>query len=224
MADLSQKDPMQYGSGQPAFTGGIVEQRSQSTSGPASTSARIRTDVDQRNGLHPEATLPAMPRERSISVAVDAVALITTECITVTSAMRKHARWAHSSVSAILGGSPSPSKSRETIRHFRNKEEPEVIIEMSTMGMGSAQSDFLFGSRWGLRGKKGKSLQDDPLIAAFARLRNDLRRCTGMLEATVVSYTGTDPAQTSENSISLLCYILSSKSSVLPRHPHPSLH
>ncbi|KAL8719313.1 MAG: hypothetical protein Q9225_003677 [Loekoesia sp. 1 TL-2023] len=176
--DLSQEDPIQHGSGQSAFTGGTVEQQSQSTSGPASTSARIRTDIDQRNGLHPEATLPAMPYERSISVAVDAVALITTECITVTSAMRKHARWAHSSVSAILGGSPSPSKSRETIKHFRNKEEPEVTIEMSSMGMGSAQSAFLLGSRWGLRGKKGKSLQDDPLIAAFARLRNDLRRCT----------------------------------------------
>ncbi|KAI9780242.1 MAG: GDP/GTP exchange factor for ARF [Geoglossum umbratile] len=43
-------------------------------------------------------------RSSAISVAVDPVALITTECITVTSAMRKHARWAHSSVSAILGG------------------------------------------------------------------------------------------------------------------------
>src|SRR5258707_1280672 len=38
-------------------------------------------------------------------VAVDPIALITTECVAVTSAMRKHARWAHSSVSAILGGS-----------------------------------------------------------------------------------------------------------------------
>lgn len=142
---------------------------------------RNETTMDQRNGLHLEATLPAdmMPRRRKIPVAVDAVALITTECITVTSAMRKHARWAHSSVSAILGGTPSTSKSDETITPARENEEPEVSLGLSSMGMKSASNDFLLGSRWGLRGKKGKSLQDDPLIAAFARLRNDLRWCTG---------------------------------------------
>jgi brefeldin A-resistance guanine nucleotide exchange factor 1 len=32
-------------------------------------------------------------------------------------------------------------------------------------------------SRWGLRGKKGKSMQDNPLITAFARLRSDLKGC-----------------------------------------------
>lgn len=153
-------------------------------------------------------------------MAVDAVALITTECITVTSAMRKHARWAHSSVSAILGGSPSPSKSKETTRHFRNKEEPEVNIEMSSMEMGSAQSAFLSGSRWGLRGKKGKSLEDDPLIAAFARLRYDLRRCPGTLKDIGVFSMGIEVAQTSGHSTFLLYCILFSKSFVLPRHPH----
>ncbi|KAI4170760.1 MAG: hypothetical protein LQ343_004722 [Gyalolechia ehrenbergii] len=177
MAELSQGDPVEHGSEQSASTTRTTEKRDQKTSGIMDSSTRIRTEINQKNGLLHEDTLPAMPRERTISAAVDAVALITTECITVTSAMRKHARWAHSSVSAILGGSPSPSKSRETVRHFRNKEEPEVIIEMSSMGMGSAHSAFLSGSRWGLRGKKGKSLEDDPLIAAFARLRNDLRRC-----------------------------------------------
>lgn len=151
-------------------------------------STRIRTDMDRHKGLLHDTGLPARSPEGTISVAVDAVALITTECITVTSAMRKHARWAHSSVSAILGGSPSPSKSRESIRQFRTEEKPS--IEMSSVGMGSAQSDFLLGSRWGLRGKKGKSLQDDPLIAAFARLRNDLRRCTGMAEAAAAPLQG----------------------------------
>jgi brefeldin A-resistance guanine nucleotide exchange factor 1 len=34
-------------------------------------------------------------------------------------------------------------------------------------------------SRWGLRGKKGKSMQDNPLMSAFARLRNDLKGCKG---------------------------------------------
>ncbi|KAL9030960.1 MAG: hypothetical protein Q9196_000981 [Gyalolechia fulgens] len=178
MAGLSHASHVDHGSEQSGPTSGAAGERDYKTAGTIDSGVRIRTDINQRNGLLHEDTVPAMPRERTISVAVDAVALITTECITVTSAMRKHAKWAHSSVSAILGGSPSPSKSRQTIRHFRNKEEPEVIIEMSSMGMGSAHSAFLSGSRWGLRGKKGKSLEDDPLIAAFARLRNDLRRCT----------------------------------------------
>ena len=211
MANLLQEDSVQYGSDQSASTDKGVRQQEQTDTRTASTTTRIKTDIDPRNGLHHNTTLPTMPKKRSISVAVDAVALITTECITVTSAMRKHARWAHSSVSAILGGSPSPSKSRETIRNFRNKEGPEVIVEMSSMGMGSAQSAFLSGSRWGLRGKKGKSLQDDPLIAAFARLRNDLRRCAGILQVAELLYSVTDGLQISEHSISLLYYIHSSK-------------
>ncbi|KAL9013623.1 MAG: hypothetical protein Q9173_001700 [Seirophora scorigena] len=177
-AGLPSQETMPRGPGESINTSGAPQGRDQKSSEVPST--RNRTDMNRRNGLHLEATLPAImiPRERTISVAVDPVALITTECITVTSAMRKHARWAHSSVSAILGGSPSTSKSRETTSRSRNKEEPEVPLELSSMGMSSASGDFLLGSRWGLRGKKGKSLQDDPLIAAFARLRNDLRRCT----------------------------------------------
>ncbi len=177
-----EENATQYGPVQSSFANGPAPDLAQKNPEILSSTTRIRTDVNQRNGLVQQTNIPTMPREESISVAVDAVALITTECITVTSAMRKHARWAHSSVSAILGGSPSPSKSRETTRQFRNHEEPTIHMEMSSMGMGSARSDFLLGSRWGLRGKKGKSLQDDPLIAAFARLRNDLRHCTGMRE------------------------------------------
>ncbi|KAL9600383.1 MAG: hypothetical protein Q9219_003233 [cf. Caloplaca sp. 3 TL-2023] len=173
----TQEDSNQQESSQINFASGITEYKDPKVLGVKSSSSRTKIDVNQNNGTYGGATFPIIPPERRTSVAVDAVALITTECITVTSAMRKHARWAHSSVSAILGGSPSPSKSRETTRRFKNKEEPEAYIEMSSMGMGSAQSAFLLGSRWGLRGKKGKSLQDDPLIAAFARLRNDLRRC-----------------------------------------------
>jgi brefeldin A-resistance guanine nucleotide exchange factor 1 len=102
-------------------------------------------------------------------IAIDPVALVTTECITVTSSMRKHARWAHSSVSAILGGNvgsrvyerdtsapPSPRKSSQSLR---------------------VDDDHALANRWGLRGKKGKSMQDNPLISAFTRLRNDLKGC-----------------------------------------------
>ena len=44
---------------------------------------------------------------------------------------------------------------------------------------GGVREDDSLASRWGLRGKKGRSMQDNPLLSAFARLRNDLRGCTG---------------------------------------------
>lgn len=115
-------------------------------------------------------------------VAVDPVALITTECITVTSAMRKNARWAHSSVSAILGGGNGYTSNRlETSR-------PSTPRDGATRRGGhwnghslpfDEQSDVGLANRWGLRGKKGKSIQDSPLMAAFARLRSDLNGCIG---------------------------------------------
>lgn len=117
------------------------------------------------------------------SAAVDPVALITTECIAVTSAMRKHARWAHSSVSAILGGGASTGRSNDSPQQADPSERP---------GLGSRNwsRDILSGgdqradgtgviNRWGLRGKKGKSIQDNPLIYAFLQLRSDLSTCTG---------------------------------------------
>ena len=105
-----------------------------------------------------------------ISVTIDPVALITTECITVTSAMRKHARWAHSSVASILGGGtatlgpmPQPNKG-----------------EAKGPGSSTAADDISLANRWGLRGKRGKSMQDNPLMAGFGRLRRDLTGCKGM--------------------------------------------
>ncbi|EUC34639.1 hypothetical protein COCCADRAFT_92963 [Bipolaris zeicola 26-R-13] len=102
---------------------------------------------------------------RPITVAVNPVALVVTECITVTSAMRKHARWAHSSVAAILGSSsnkaPTVQRRDRTGQGIVSAGEPEEAVP----------------SRWGLRGKKGKSMQDNPLMSAFARLRNDLKGC-----------------------------------------------
>lgn len=103
---------------------------------------------------------------RPISVAVNPVALVVTECITVTAAMRKHARWAHSSVAAILGGS-----SNKTPSISKRDRSGQGIV-----GGGGEQEEAV-PSRWGLRGKKGKSLQDNPLMSAFARLRNDLKGC-----------------------------------------------
>ncbi|ESZ95908.1 hypothetical protein SBOR_3721 [Sclerotinia borealis F-4128] len=113
-----------------------------------------------------------------VSVAVDPVALITTECITVTSAMRKHARWAHSSVSSILGGGSSPLSSG-----FQNSRPstPRDYIGHRRAPKGSAAAegndDAGLANRWGLRGKKGKSMQDNPLMAGFGRLRRELTGC-----------------------------------------------
>lgn len=118
----------------------------------------------------------------AISIAVDPVALITTECITVTSAMRKHARWAHSSVSAILGGGSGPVIERLEISRPstpRDGATGRVAIRNERSLPADARSEVGLASRWGLRGKKGRSMQDNPLMAAFARLRSDLNGCKG---------------------------------------------
>jgi brefeldin A-resistance guanine nucleotide exchange factor 1 len=93
---------------------------------------------------------------------------VVTECITVTSAMRKHARWAHSSVTAILGASSHKTPSIPK----RDRGGPGVIT--------TGEHEDAVQSRWGLRGKKGKSMQDNPLMAAFARLRSELKGCKGI--------------------------------------------
>lgn len=124
----------------------------------------------------------ASSQRTTISVAVDPVALITTECITVTSAMRKHARWAHSSVSAILGGSSTPmspnlqSSRPSTPRDDLGKGKGHKT--RSSLGLADGDDGGL-ANRWGLRGKKGKSMQDNPLMAGFGRLRRELTGCKG---------------------------------------------
>ena len=133
---------------------------------------------------HDQQRLSPATEDTKISIAVDPVALITTECITVTSAMRKHARWAHSSVSAILGGGPAMSTgsdiSRLPSQNHRSLGTMETQLgHAGRMPNGAGGEDDSLASRWGLRGKKGKSMQDNPLLSAFARLRNDLRGCQG---------------------------------------------
>lgn len=125
-----------------------------------------------------------------ISVARDPVALVVQECITVTGAMRKHARWAHSSVSAILGGASAKpvSTGRPSL------EDGKRMSVGSGTGRDFAALEGNLGdeeeaqaSRWGLRGKKGKSMVDNPLLSAFARLRGELKGCKGALLRTPIS-------------------------------------
>jgi brefeldin A-resistance guanine nucleotide exchange factor 1 len=89
--------------------------------------------------------------------------------------MRKHARWAHSSVAAILGGSGSTKGSDHDIPSSRNSVSGNK--KGSSDKLQVADGDFALANRWGLRGKKGKSIQDNPLISAFTRLRSDLKSC-----------------------------------------------
>lgn len=112
-------------------------------------------------------------RSRPVSVAVDPVSLVISECIAITSAIQKHARSPYSSVSAILGGSPNliqlvPPGGPGSRRH------PKTAADAHADGASD-----LATNRWGLRGKKGKSMQDNPLISGFGRLRQELTGVKG---------------------------------------------
>lgn len=133
----------------------------------------------------------------AISVAVDPVALVVTECITVTSAMRKHARWAHSSVAAILGAGTGSGKADVRRTPQAREAYSEKGGQRPRERAASFGEDVTLASRWGLRGKKGQSLQDNPLLSAFARLRSDLKRCRGTVAIAPVysrttAYVGPD--------------------------------
>ena len=68
--------------------------------------------------------------------------------------------------------------SKQNDRSFASATTP--LGQGGRMPKGAVGEDDSLASRWGLRGKKGKSMQDNPLLSAFARLRNDLRGCTGI--------------------------------------------
>ncbi|KAI8958925.1 hypothetical protein F5Y11DRAFT_334599 [Daldinia sp. FL1419] len=134
----------------------------------AAGSRAMNTDVQVPN---------AHFRSRPVTVAVDPASLVISECISVTSAMRKHARWAGSSVSSILGGNPNPIQLGPPSPLLR----PGSKSSMTSSGIDGAQ-DFGVANRWGLRGKKGKSMQDNPLMAGFGRLRHELSSCKDIHE------------------------------------------
>jgi brefeldin A-resistance guanine nucleotide exchange factor 1 len=127
--------------------------------------------------LHQDVKLPGALSP--ISMAIDPVALVTSECITVTSAMRKNARWAQSSVAAILGGGGGSGYDSNG-HNTPVPGSPSPGLTRKGPGMvGRLDGDVGLAGRWGLRGKKGKSMQDNPLMAAFAKLRGDLQECKG---------------------------------------------
>lgn len=146
-----------------------------------SASMPSRSKASIYGAMSGDATAPSATA--TINIAVDPIALITTECITVTSAMRKHARWAHSSVSAILGGAGSGLNDRANARlpNPNGRVEPQTRVngQPGRPRVGTLDDDESLVGHWGRRGKRGKSMQDNPLMSAFARLRSDLRGCAG---------------------------------------------
>lgn len=112
-------------------------------------------------------------RSRPVSVSVDPVSLVISECISITSAIHKHARSPHSSVSAILGGSPTPVQVGPPSPALPGRKSIAT-----TLG-GDSAGDPNLTNRWGLRGKRGKSIQDNPLMAGFGRLRHELATVRG---------------------------------------------
>ena len=149
---------------------GVSSARGQPSLGPAPIDVGLSRDYT-----------PSHRESTPVSIAVDPVALINTECITVTSAMRKHARWAHSSVSAILGGGASSTYRGPYSIHTQEQDGKSRINGTVTGIDVISTEEGGLAHRWGLgiRGKNKKSLQDNPLMSAFARLRSDIRGCTG---------------------------------------------
>ena len=94
----------------------------------------------------------------------------------------------------------------------------------SGVASGAIGDDDTLASRWGLRGKKGKSMQDNPLLSAFARLRNDLRGCTGRQHLCRQLKFVAKSCQKSEVSIFLPYSTHFFKSSALLRPPPPLPH
>jgi brefeldin A-resistance guanine nucleotide exchange factor 1 len=127
----------------------------------------------QAHGIAPNALRLDTPRmqyrSRPVSVAVDPVSLVISECISITSAIQKHARSQHSSVSAILGVNPNPVHLGSPSPTLRGQDR-----EPSSSASADGAFEHALGNRWGLRGQRGKSMQDSPMIAGFGRLRHDI--------------------------------------------------
>lgn len=112
-------------------------------------------------------------RSRPVSVAVDPVSLVISECISITSAIQKHARSPHSSVSAILGGSPNP------VHLGPPSPSPRGRSKSPAARLSDDASHDGLTNRWGLRGQRGKSMQDNPMITGFGKLRHELAGVKG---------------------------------------------
>ncbi|KAK4062700.1 uncharacterized protein Triagg1_9818 [Trichoderma aggressivum f. europaeum] len=107
-------------------------------------------------------------RSCPVSIAVEPVSLVISECIAITSAIQKHARSSHFSVSAILGGNPN------TIQFGSSKQQPQSRDRSVGGPFGDEDQDGAASNRWSFQGQRTKGLQDSPMIAGFGKLRHEI--------------------------------------------------
>jgi hypothetical protein len=118
-------------------------------------------------------------RSRPVSVAVDPVSLVISECIAITSAIQKHARSPHFSVSAVLGGNPN------TIQ-FGSPKPRERGVGGGPFRDGDR--DEAASSRWSFQGQRAKGLQDSPMITGFSNLRHEITGVQSVYLVQLVTY------------------------------------
>lgn len=113
-----------------------------------------------------------------------AVGLVITECITISSAMRKHSKWANSSVTSILSGAPHVYRQNSSglfDASGPSEDGPQGSYRQTGNGINPDAGEYRnWTSQWRSSGKMGEDVQNSPLISAFARLRSDLGCCPGL--------------------------------------------
>lgn len=131
------------------------------------TPSPIHSVLPASPSLHHD--IPRMQyRSRPVSVAVEPVSLVISECIAITSAIQKHARSSHFSVSAILGGNPN------TIQFGSPKQQLQSQDRSAGGPFGDSDQDGAASNRWSFQGQRTKGLQDSPMIAGFGKLRHEI--------------------------------------------------
>lgn len=125
-----------------------------------------------------ESTMAAsMYRSRPVTVAVDPVSLVISECISITSEIRKRVPSTHSSVSAILGRTPNTVHLGQPSRSSKPGKQPsETRIEQDI-----EDEDLSLTNRWVLRGRNGVPIRENPLISSFSKLRYELSGVKGVV-------------------------------------------
>ena len=125
---------------------------------------------------------------RKHEIAINPAVIVISECITVTSAMRKHARWAHSSIASILGEPEAPRTRETSVARIASP-----LITASDLGNGGAVKtsdesrqeiglrEVAMARKWSPGSKKARVTSDNPLMAAFSRLRSTLSSRQGTL-------------------------------------------
>ncbi|MBE3044141.1 hypothetical protein IMZ48_16535 [Candidatus Bathyarchaeota archaeon] len=111
-------------------------------------------------------------RSRPVTVAVDPVSLVISECVSITTEIRKRIPSPNTTVSAILGSNPNTSLGAPGAGAGTWKQPEDGAPDREGDNLGAA-------NRWGLRGSRGMSIQDNPLISSFGKLRYDLSGTKG---------------------------------------------